>query len=1251
MAQRMAESPKSRAFSRLADLYRENGDLAAAIKLCNAGLAEHPKYAAGRIVLGRCYKQQGDLAAAAAELTKVCADDARNHAALRLLAEIFLSQGRPDAAGSLYAILCDMEPDNPDMRAAAAKNKLRAIGSAVQIIGLKPISAEQMETAQRLAASGINPAANVQNADTALGYGQTAPAPSDAALGQPSGDDVAEQIDGMFGQTAPAPSDAALGQPSGDDVVEQLDGMFGGGAAAEPSLSGLGIGQPSGDDVVEQLDGIFGEQPAAMPGQTPVDAGMGADASPEQPSGDDIVNQLDGMFGGGPAAEPPLSGLGLGQPSGDDVVEQLDGIFGEQPAAAPTPAQAPAEAAEPHEVADQLDELFGGQNILPAAPTGGEAVNLAPASAEPASGAADQLDELFGGQNILAPPPAGNDAVSLTPAYEGGGSTGGGVADQLDELFGGRTISAPEPEQELTLARAAEEPDFPDITDALDIEASAAQEAEGAAPSGSMDSQLSQLFGEAQAGVSGSGEEVLIFGAEGESGQQPATDKFPVDDDPSALLVEAPGGDAAAPLDDTDAYAAEPPTPIVLDENGVDIAAAPAPPPGAEGVEERLSAICGESEAEKEDLLVEASGGSFDFRAGDTIQLERSEVLQQDAGAEAAAAGGPAAQELPAGAFPIDTDETPAFPSSAVMADADAAAIENAITTDIDIASIESAIAADTGIASADGAIAADADIAALDSAIAADAGIASADGAIAADADIAALDGAIASDTGIAAVPGGAVTADADATAADSGGLEDHLSELFNAPGADSLPAEDAAEGTALDGGGSAAEVLGSSDVIRDDDIIETDDELLNALANAIDADIGAISAEASSVSGLDEGALSAAIDASNAEDDALSAMADAISADIGAATEEAFGASDVGLDQDSLNAMLAEAQAEEDLNAMASAIDEGIGAISTEATGASSGLDQDSLNAMLEAASADDALNAMANAIDADIGAISAEASSVSGLDEEALEAAFSVKAVPVNVVDMNAVSAAASGGELLDGSDGGESIASMIDKIDAVDDQGGSIGEALSAAQTPFAGEAPPAGQAIEEPAASAHDKTLEADAATAPMGDAQEKIRELFSGGELAAGSLDIGLGGGDADGNFDERDTPFDLPDHVLTSTLADIYYQQGQPQLALHIYERLASRDPSDTRLLDKIDEIKGLLLQSGEGGYEPPLTVGTPPEKANAASSERKKKGAGGKAAGGKAAGDGAAGARPLAGVRIKKDAPTKKGKRAKKP
>lgn len=56
-----------------------------------------------------------------------------------------------------------------------------------------------------------------------------------------------------------------------------------------------------------------------------------------------------------------------------------------------------------------------------------------------------------------------------------------------------------------------------------------------------------------------------------------------------------------------------------------------------------------------------------------------------------------------------------------------------------------------------------------------------------------------------------------------------------------------------------------------------------------------------------------------------------------------------------------------------------------------------------------------------------------------------------------------------------------------------------------------------------------------------------------------------------------------IPDHVLTPTLADIYYQQNQPDLAAQIYERLLERDPDNDKLSARVKEIRQAIRERGE--------------------------------------------------------------------
>lgn len=103
---------------------------------------------------------------------------------------------------------------------------------------------------------------------------------------------------------------------------------------------------------------------------------------------------------------------------------------------------------------------------------------------------------------------------------------------------------------------------------------------------------------------------------------------------------------------------------------------------------------------------------------------------------------------------------------------------------------------------------------------------------------------------------------------------------------------------------------------------------------------------------------------------------------------------------------------------------------------------------------------------------------------------------------------------------------------------------------------------------------------------------------------------------------DDTNRPYTIPDHVLTPTLADIYYQQGQPDLAIQIYTRLLSRDPDNENLQLKLKQLK----ESIDSGYlNADLQNLQPSAKTESGDITAKKK---------KIVVDN----RPLAGVRIKK-------------
>ncbi len=113
--------------------------------------------------------------------------------------------------------------------------------------------------------------------------------------------------------------------------------------------------------------------------------------------------------------------------------------------------------------------------------------------------------------------------------------------------------------------------------------------------------------------------------------------------------------------------------------------------------------------------------------------------------------------------------------------------------------------------------------------------------------------------------------------------------------------------------------------------------------------------------------------------------------------------------------------------------------------------------------------------------------------------------------------------------------------------------------------------------------------------------------------------------------FEEQDFSKveNIPDHVLTPTLADIYFQQGQASLAVGIYKRLLAKNPENIKMEERIEEIeeyirKSMEIEECESEDEVESDEKTTPKKSTKKKSTKKK-------------GTSKAG-KPLKGVRIKK-------------
>ncbi len=95
LLRRTEVEPRTHAFARLAELYRENGDLERALHVVRDGLAHHPHYLAARLVHARVLRELGRTEASRTEFERILAVDAEHPAARAALGRP-ASTGRPE---------------------------------------------------------------------------------------------------------------------------------------------------------------------------------------------------------------------------------------------------------------------------------------------------------------------------------------------------------------------------------------------------------------------------------------------------------------------------------------------------------------------------------------------------------------------------------------------------------------------------------------------------------------------------------------------------------------------------------------------------------------------------------------------------------------------------------------------------------------------------------------------------------------------------------------------------------------------------------------------------------------------------------------------------------------------------------------------------------------------------------------------------------------------------------------------------
>jgi tetratricopeptide (TPR) repeat protein len=104
LRRRVQKDPASIAFAQLAEEHRRAGQFDEAVRVCRAGLTQHPAYLSARITLGRALLEMGRYDEAASEFDYVLQAAPDNLTAVRELADIEQRRRTKRQAGATPAV-------------------------------------------------------------------------------------------------------------------------------------------------------------------------------------------------------------------------------------------------------------------------------------------------------------------------------------------------------------------------------------------------------------------------------------------------------------------------------------------------------------------------------------------------------------------------------------------------------------------------------------------------------------------------------------------------------------------------------------------------------------------------------------------------------------------------------------------------------------------------------------------------------------------------------------------------------------------------------------------------------------------------------------------------------------------------------------------------------------------------------------------------------------------------------------------
>jgi tetratricopeptide (TPR) repeat protein len=113
LRRRIQKDPASIAFAQLAEEHRRIGEHEEAIRVCQAGLDQHPAYLSARVTLGRSLLELGRVEEAEAEFERVLDSAPDNVVARRALDDIRNRRGRVEVHAGAAASTDRPAPTDP----------------------------------------------------------------------------------------------------------------------------------------------------------------------------------------------------------------------------------------------------------------------------------------------------------------------------------------------------------------------------------------------------------------------------------------------------------------------------------------------------------------------------------------------------------------------------------------------------------------------------------------------------------------------------------------------------------------------------------------------------------------------------------------------------------------------------------------------------------------------------------------------------------------------------------------------------------------------------------------------------------------------------------------------------------------------------------------------------------------------------------------------------------------------------------